>query len=67
VRRVPLVGAAAALAVAASIGGSAADSQGELRITARPGLFPGFDAGVTDYVSRCGQSHPLTLSVQAPE
>ena len=69
-RRALWVGPAAALAVAAAMalaaGGPAGGSQDGLRIGAQPGLVPAFDTGVSDYVSRCGRSRPLTLSVHAP-
>ncbi|TMK61093.1 MAG: hypothetical protein E6G53_16915 [Actinobacteria bacterium] len=69
-RRALWVGPAAALAVAAAMalaaGGPAGGSQDGLRIGAQPGLVPAFDGGVSDYVSRCGRSRPLTLSVHAP-
>ena len=35
-------------------------------ITADPALFPEFDPGVTDYVTRCG-SEPVGMTVSAPE
>ena len=37
-----------------------------LLITTNPSLFPSFDAGVHDYVSRCSASSPVQVSVQAP-
>jgi len=35
-------------------------------ITADPALFPEFDPGVTDYVTRCG-TEPVAMTVSAPE
>ncbi len=35
-------------------------------VTADPALFPAFDPGVTDYVTRCG-SEPVGMTVSAPE
>ncbi len=36
-----------------------------LAVTASPALFPAFDPGVSDYVTRCGAS-PVAMSVNAP-
>jgi hypothetical protein len=60
-----LAGAAATIAAAAS--STAATPHAGLRITAKPGLFPRFDPGGSDYVSRCKRSTPLTLSIDAPK
>jgi Arylsulfotransferase (ASST) len=37
----------------------------QLSIAAQPTLFPDFDPGVSDYVTRCG-SDPVTMNVLAP-
>jgi hypothetical protein len=37
-----------------------------LQISAVPGLYPSFNASVTDYVSRCDSSAPVEVSVSAP-
>jgi len=37
-----------------------------LAISASPALFPSFSPSVTDYVSRCSASGPVTVSVAAP-
>jgi hypothetical protein len=37
-----------------------------LGISAKPGLYPRFSAGVHDYVSRCHPGRPLKLSIRAP-
>ncbi|MCB0876600.1 MAG: aryl-sulfate sulfotransferase, partial [Solirubrobacterales bacterium] len=42
-----------------------AGGAGELVITASPSLDPGFDPGVSDYVTRCDDS-PVTVDVTAP-
>jgi hypothetical protein len=34
-----------------------------LSVAARPGLYPAFNPGIHDYVSRCGKTHRLRLSV----
>jgi hypothetical protein len=36
-----------------------------LSIDAQPALYPSFDPGISDYVTRCGSS-PVTISVAAP-
>jgi Arylsulfotransferase (ASST) len=38
----------------------------ELDVSARPALYPAFDPGVSDYVTRCG-SDPVEFDVEAPE
>jgi hypothetical protein len=35
-------------------------------ISAQPALYPAFDRGVSDYVSRCQPENPVRLSVTAP-
>jgi outer membrane protein assembly factor BamB len=37
-----------------------------LSISTTPGLFPAFTTAVTDFVSRCGDGAPVTVSVEAP-
>jgi Arylsulfotransferase (ASST) len=37
-----------------------------LAITTTPGLYPTFDRNVADYVARCGDGAPVTVSVAAP-
>jgi hypothetical protein len=58
-------GAAAVVAIAPATG-PAAEQQPGLRIVAKPVLYPRFDPGVHDYVSRCGSRGELELSVSAP-
>ena len=38
----------------------------QLAISSNPALFPDFDPAVTDYVSRCSASTPVSVSVNAP-
>ncbi len=37
-----------------------------LAITTTPGIYPEFSRSVTDYVARCGDGSPVTVSVEAP-
>jgi hypothetical protein len=47
--------------------GTTPPEPGQPAIAAEPSLFPAFDAGVTDYVTRCTAGTPLRLTVDAPE
>jgi hypothetical protein len=62
-RAIGVLGASAALAVAAAAVSPAA---APLRIASAPDLFPAFSPGVTDYVSRCGAPGRIDLTVDAP-
>jgi outer membrane protein assembly factor BamB len=44
--------------------GAAPASAADVKIAAKPGLFPAFDPGQRDYVSRCGRTRRLRLSVR---
>jgi hypothetical protein len=56
---VPTLGAVAGLAVAAPQAGAA------IEVSTKPSLRPAFDRGVSDYVARCRERHPLRVFVHA--
>ena len=39
----------------------------QLEVTTQPSLFPAFDPAVTDYVSRCDKSAPVSVDINAPD
>ena len=43
----------------------AAPAAGQVRVSAKPSLYPSFQPGVTSYVSRCQSGSPLRLAVRA--
>jgi Arylsulfotransferase (ASST) len=55
----PLLGVGAGLALAAT------PAFGHVEVSAKPGLRPGFQSAVTDYVSRCVAGMPLRMAVDA--
>jgi hypothetical protein len=63
---VPTIGGVVALAGAVVAATPAATTSGALGIAANPGLYPRFQPAITDYVSRCGQTGRLELSIAAP-
>ncbi|MEA2351880.1 MAG: hypothetical protein QOJ14_294 [Thermoleophilaceae bacterium] len=52
--------------VAGGVGASPAASPPKLSMSADPALLPAFDPAVHDYVSRCGETGGLRLTVSAP-
>jgi Arylsulfotransferase (ASST) len=69
--RVPIRLAAAVLGSAAALGAAIAASPSApaadgLHVSAEPGLVPAFDPAVHDYVSRCGKTGRLDLTVTSP-
>jgi Arylsulfotransferase (ASST) len=72
-RREAIKRTAALCVAAASVGAVAAGSSpvaaapADLQISGDPDLFPAFDPAVRDYVSRCGETGSLTLSIAAPD
>lgn len=60
-----LIPAAAMLGAWLMSAGPAAAAPG-LNITTTPSLYPAFSTGVSDYVTRCQQGSPVTVSVQVP-
>ena len=65
-RWAPVAAAAAALLAAAPGAGEAAERQPGLWIAGEPALQPRFDSRIHDYVSGCGSSGRVKLSVNPP-
>lgn len=66
-RAVGVLVAVVAIGAAAAGTSPVAAAPAGLQVTGDPGLFPAFDPAVHDYVSRCGETRKLTLSVAAPD
>jgi hypothetical protein len=42
------------------------DVRPHVAVTTSPGIYPAFKRSVHDYVARCDQSHPITVSIASP-
>ena len=51
--------------LAAGLAAVAAPAAGQVRVSAKPNLYPSFQTGVTNYVSRCGAGSRLRVAVRA--